>query len=176
MAEMVSIDDQRPVALAKARPPVWIAALALLVVLSLGATLKVATSGNNWTDGRDQSARVALFLNQHRFVVAPTRIKMSLLPGIAAIDPTGCEVIVLQPRPFGWEEGSVRERARPGDELFYLFEGALYESHPIWRQKMYHNWDRARRHLGYPMPSRPLLAIISPSGCAKRKLPWQDLF
>ena len=157
------------------RLPLWFGAAIFGVALLLGAGLKAVTTGNTYDPGQDQSARLSLFLAQNGLRVSPQRVPSHGLPGLIATAPPACEMMVLQPKPLGWDQGTVMDHAKRGDDFFYLFQGVLYEQHPLRQVKMLNMWDRVRRHVGYPIPPRPLFAVIATTGCAARTLPWQDL-
>jgi hypothetical protein len=155
--------------------PVWLSGLMFSLVLGVGVSLKIGAASHRPDGAVDQLSRVGSFLEQQGYRRGAIHANRGLLQASGAAG-TECLISVVQARAQGWDQHSLRQMAGPGDDFFVVFEGAIYDNHPMWLVRAYSYWDRARRHVGIMPPERPVLAIIAARSCAARNLPWSKFF
>ncbi len=79
-------------------------------------------------------AEVAIFLTQQGFTITSSTNNLDLALVEAARGPD-CALTVAVMAPQGWHGGVVRSLLPPGEDLFFVFDGAIYNHQPVMRSR-----------------------------------------
>ena len=148
----------------------------LLVVLavSLGWKLGVRPGNPPDTDGRALQMQVAEFLRQQRLIVSTADRFEEGQPSVRA-GAGPCRLLVIRSPAIGWDRDLIRRHAEPGDDVFVVYRGRIFQEQPTFRTVLDFLWARLLRELGLNAHSVPILAIIASKDCQAAEMPWNDL-
>lgn len=116
----------------------------------------------------------ALFLKKHAITVRHATQDLDLIV-MQGERPDGCRLRVAVMAPQGWHSGVVRNLARPGDDVFFAYGGAIYPEQPTWRTRMDLYTTLILRRFGAAPAQRTVLGVIADTACNARALPWGDV-
>lgn len=149
--------------------------LACLLVIVCGVGLKLAISRQIDAEPPPPlKAEVAIFLTQQGFTITSSTNNLDLALVEAARGPD-CALTVAVMAPQGWHGGVVRSLLPPGEDLFFVFDGAIYNHQPVMRSRLQLYATLLARRLGFAAPLHPLLGVMAPPACNAQALPWQDI-
>jgi hypothetical protein len=154
----------------------WLGALVLVMALAGGAALKIASKVYIHVAEVNLRNPTASFLQRHGYSVAP--VGADSYPSkvlVAASKGFNCRLQIIEAQARGYDQNAIRQMARPTDDFFVIFQGAVYDAQPILQTRVYYYWDRLRREMGVAVPPRPVLAVIASAPCSARDLPWNDV-
>jgi hypothetical protein len=150
----------------------WVGALLLVLALTGGASLKIAAARTRAPEV-DHRGAISQFLKQNGYTLTDSGDEVGSAK-IRAVADLDCQVEVVQARTQGWDQHAIRHASGPDDNFFVVFQGTTYDRYPTWLIMSHRYWDRARRHVGFAEPARPVLAVIASPTCSIRDLPWQE--
>lgn len=149
-------------------------ALGSLLALSVG--IKLVHGSHTRPDPAAWLAKhaVASLLRRQGFRVDPASIRQTDTPVVQAVTDT-CNLLVVAAAPQGWHRDLVHRLAVPGDRVFFVVHGRIYDDQPLWRTWSYHYWRLANHLIGRRLPDHPVFGIVASDTCNLRGLPWTDI-
>lgn len=146
--------------------------IACLVVILGGVGLKIVLSRQEADrPPAPLTAEMTDFLQRQGFTLTGTDTNLDLVL-IHARRPPGCLLTLALMAPQGWHGGVVRSLLAPGEELFFVFDGAVYAEQPVMRSRFRLYWTLVLRRLGIDAALHPLFGVVATPVCAARDLPW----
>lgn len=94
------------------------------------------------------------------------------VPRVVVARSGSCRLRVMIATPGGWDRDLIRQLAKPGDRIAFLFRGAFYSDQPLIRTALDHYWARVRRSVGIGAMPHTILAMIASSGCDIGSIDW----
>lgn len=164
--------------LAMAVSPTLKGLFAFLLAVSVGGKIiAVSWSPAEGTWSAPYSAgntEIAAFFDRHEFLARKDENNMGDVfvgPGVAG----DCHLLVINATPEGWVRDAVRQLASRNDEVFFVFDGTVYQDQPTWHTRMHYYWRQLNRFTGRAIPARPVLGIVASPGCDLRDMPWREI-
>lgn len=149
--------------------------LLMALVLFGGVTLKILAIQRAEIDPNPFVVAAASgFLERRGFSILGRHqnLDLTLMGAQKAAD---CRMILASMAPQGWHGGAVRQMAGDGDELFFVFDGAVFREQPATQARLQLYLSLFLRRLGFSAPYYPLLGVIADPACHADAYPWAEL-
>lgn len=140
---------------------IGLGAVAALLAVSLGPKVVLAMSPA--ASHRPLSTSVlAARIERSDFDIVGTNEPRGL-PSVEARSG-GCDILVTRAAPQGWNRSIVREMAG-ARRLTYVYDGELYDDHPVLRTNLRFYWELMKRRSGLESHMPAVLAVTWGDGC-----------
>jgi hypothetical protein len=143
--------------------------LCLFAGLAVSLGIKVATV---W-GGKDQASwdvETAAAFEKRGFRIGgivPDRDPLML-----SVHKPGCDMQVAEVSPLGWHRDLLANIVGPDEHLLFVFEGAAFETQPVWRTSTLYHWNRLKSYFGSPDGYGSVLGIIATESCRAAEMEW----
>lgn len=153
---------------------IWLSlGLGLFLAVSLALKVRAVTQAEVDTTTPVVTAAKA-FLERQGLTVDGMDANLDLTV-IGAERAPGCLLVLANMAPQGWHAGVLHHVGRDAEQVFFVFEGQLSESQPIFAPRLRLYLDLIKRHLGVPATFHPLLGVIADKACGAERYPWAEL-
>jgi hypothetical protein len=117
--------------------------------------------------------RVTEFLRRSGFTTEPHVSDVDMF-SIAAHSGE-CRILVAVLSPQGWHRDIIKKLAPDGSEVFFFYDGKVYDDQPVTRTRFDDYWTRFLRYAGTDSQQPPILGIAQSPECRKHTIAWNAL-
>ncbi len=149
--------------------------LVLCGLLVLTLSFKVLVHKRQFVPGGEETVRtyMATFLARQGFELDPALAIH--YPFMVSGRSGGCQLLIAEVVPEGWQRYIPRRAALDGDQVFFFFRGRKYQDQPVLLTRLAGYWNSFLRKLGFNAPVEPVLGIVASPPCDLNAVPWQEL-
>ncbi|EHK54107.1 hypothetical protein [Allomesorhizobium alhagi] len=143
--------------------------LCLFAGLAVSVGIKVAPGGASGIQVAWDVQTAAAFENRGFSIdgIVPDRD-----PPMLSVHKSGCDMQIAEVSPLGWHRDLLANIVRPDEHLLFVYQGAVFETQPVWRTSTGYHWNRLRSYFGYSDENGIVLGIIASHNCKVAEMEW----
>lgn len=144
--------------------------LATALVLTLAVKVATGFTRNNDTTEAQWQSQVGIALADIGFEVAGYLQDRD--PPLLSVHKAGCAMLIANVSPLGWHRDVLSKIVRSNEQLFFVYQGTIFQVQPVWRTSAHYHWDRLRSYVGLADRDELVLGIIAARSCGAMELNW----
>jgi hypothetical protein len=144
--------------------------LCLFAGLAVSLGIKVAPVGAAIRDQVSWDVQTAAAFEKRGFSIkgiVPDRD-----PPMLSVHKPGCDMQIAEVSPLGWHRDLLANIVRPDEHLLFVYQGAVFETQPVWRTSTGYHWNRLRSYVGCSDEDGFVLGIIASENCRAAEMEW----